>query len=101
LFIEASPLQAHLVQAIFDSLCAASGRLAPKKSSMFSSQNTGAQVMNHIIEILQMPMVDDFGKYLGISTLKERVTRATYHEVLDIIDKRLVGGTAKCLSPAG
>ncbi|KAJ8442848.1 hypothetical protein Cgig2_016314 [Carnegiea gigantea] len=43
------------------------------------------------------PLVD-LGNHLGVPTLSKRVTKATFQQAVDRVDKRLTGWATKCLS---
>ncbi|KAJ8436976.1 hypothetical protein Cgig2_012263 [Carnegiea gigantea] len=43
----------------------------------------------------------DLGKYLGVPTINGKVTKETFREVVQRVDKRLSGWKTKCLSLAG
>ena len=59
------------------------------------------ETSNSISAELGIPLTDDLGKYLGIPTINGRVSRNTFHFILDRIDKKLTGWKAKVLSMAG
>lgn len=44
---------------------------------------------------------DDLGKYVGVPTIDDRVTKASYQEIITRVDCKLAGWKAKCLSTAG
>lgn len=47
------------------------------------------------------PLTSDLGKYLGVPLVHKRVTKATYHHLIEKFQQRLSAWRANCLSFAG
>ncbi|CAN1147309.1 Putative ribonuclease H protein At1g65750 [Linum perenne] len=94
--------QAKVITKCLDRFCASSGQAVSKeKSIIFCSKNTDRRVCREISAELAIPLTQDLGRYLGVPVLHGRTTKATYLEILDRIDQKLLGWKAKSLSLAG
>jgi len=102
LFGEATAEQARTIQQCLHDFCGASGqKISYQKSSVFFSPNTNAAVVTEVCNILDVQQTKDFGRYLGVSTINGRVTKAIFQDVIDKVDKRLAGWKIKRLFLAG
>ena len=101
-FGEASKEQARVIKDNLVKFCQASGqKLSTQKSRIYFSPFTNEATIAEVCNTLEISRTNDFGKYLGVPTLHGRVTKATFQEVLNRVDRRLAGWKAKCLSLAG
>ena len=102
LFGEASKEHARVIKDCLVKFCQASGqKLSAQKSCIYFSPFTNEANIAEICNTLEIGRTNDLGKYLGVPTINGRVTKATFQEVLNRVDRRLVGWKAKCLSLAG
>ena len=76
-------------------------RVSVSKTQIFFSNNCSLERKQSIANHFGLEIVDDLGKYLGVSLLYKRVTRATYQYLIEKIDQRLSGWKAKSLALAG
>ena len=53
--------------------------------------------MLDICNIQEMESTEDLGKYLDVPTIHGRITKSTYQEVVQRVDRRLAGWKTKCL----
>lgn len=92
LFAEASIEQAQIIKECLETFCAASGqRINHAKSKILFSTNPSQSEAETISDIIEIPITEDLGKYLGVPTLSKKVTKATFQHVIDRVDKRLTG----------
>ncbi|QHN91722.1 Putative ribonuclease H protein family [Arachis hypogaea] len=61
----------------------------------------GNNVRTGISEALGFPRTNDLGKYLGVLLLRSRVTKNTYHEIIQKLNTRLSNWKASSLFLAG
>lgn len=102
LFAEASIDQAFIIDTVLESYCQSSeARVNKSKTKVFFSKNVVARDAKNIGEALGFMTTKDLGNYLGMPLLHSRVTKATYQTILDKVDTRLTGWSAKHLSFAG
>jgi len=102
LFAEATVEQAKVIKQALDTFCEASGqKVSASKSKILFSPNTLEYQADAICHILEMTKTNDLGKYLGVPTIKGRVTRNHFQYVLDRIDRKFAGWKTKCFSLAG
>ncbi|KAH9673795.1 reverse transcriptase domain-containing protein [Citrus sinensis] len=102
LLAEASCNQAHMINNVLNIFCSCSGELISKqKTRVYFSKNVTAEKARKIIDSLGFAATDNLGKYLGMPLLHNRVTKATYQEIVDNVDKKLSGWNAMHLSLAG
>lgn len=102
LFGKASTNQAFLMKNCLDEFCHLSGqRVSFEKSVICVSPNVSADLAHSIATISGSPLTDCLGKYLGVPLIHKRVTKDTYHEILDKVQKRLSSWKSHTLSMAG
>nr|BAE79385.1 unnamed protein product [Ipomoea batatas] len=102
LFGEASEHQAQIMFDCLDSFSNASGlKVNFSKSLLFCSSNVNAGLKRAIGSILQVPVAESLGTYLGIPMLKERVSRNTFNAVIDKMRTKLSSWKASSLNMAG
>lgn len=65
------------------------------------SPNTGHEMANSIAAISGSPLTACLGKYLGVPLIHTKVTKLTYHEIVDKVHKRLASWKCHMLSMAG
>lgn len=70
------------------------------KSQIFFSANTSDDVAEPLSRSSGIPLINDFGKYLGVPLIHHKKSRATYKELMDIFNKQLAGWKALCLPMA-
>ncbi|KAL4353303.1 hypothetical protein GQ457_06G005280 [Hibiscus cannabinus] len=102
LFAEATMEQVGVIRGILNGFCQASGhKVSISKTQIFFSRNCDMASKSLIARNFGFEVVEDLGKYLGVSLLHKRVTHATYAYVLDAMRARLSGWAAQSLSLAG
>ncbi|GMI70835.1 hypothetical protein like AT3G24255 [Hibiscus trionum] len=102
LFSEASASQVAIIEEVLRSFSAASGqKVSIAKTSIFFSKNVEHDLSVAISSRFGFCRVSDLGKYLGVPLLHKRVTRASYHFIVQRVRDKLSGWMAKSLSLAG
>lgn len=102
LFGEASVYQAQIVQQCLHWFCSSSGqKVNNEKTRVFFSANVHNHRRQEISDILGFSRTNDLGKYLGVPIHHGRVTKQTYHFLLDKATQRLSGWKSNALSLAG
>ncbi|XP_062024556.1 uncharacterized protein LOC133740634 [Rosa rugosa] len=87
---------------LLHTFCTASGqRINMDKSSIYFSPNTPLPITHLISSILQMKVVDDPGRHLGLPTIWGRSKRRALSFVKDAITKKVAGWKQSLLSQAG
>lgn len=71
------------------------------KTKVFFSKNIMERERIRIGSMLGFIITQDLGKYLGMPLLHYRVTKHTYQEIIDKVDRRLSGWNTSHLSLAG
>lgn len=71
------------------------------KSKLFASSNVSRQLVREMCRLTEVKQTQDLEKYLGMPILHNRVTKATYTELLDKVGSKLAGWQRKHLSFAG
>ena len=90
LFSQASPQDSKILFDIFSQFCQQSGQICNlSKSKLFFSCNTPPDIQGHITSLINMPVVTDLGKYLGMSLILKRKTNSLFHLLLDRIQGRI------------
>lgn len=93
--------QENKIREVLDEFCAAYGaKISFDKSKIFLSTKAhgGASRMSYLLE---MPSTNDLGKYLGVPLIHERVTKATFKEIVEKVQGRLSSWKSKLLTLAG
>lgn len=102
LFAEASPDQAKSISAVLDEFCCSSGeKVNQQKTTLYFSSNVSTGVARKIEKTLDFTITNNLGRYLGMPLLNSRVTKNTYQEIVDKVEKRLPAWSASHLSLAG
>lgn len=71
--------------------------LENKRNYLANTKDSARGVINTVLDFQEL---DDLGIYLGIPLFHKRVTRSTFHLVIDKVQTRLNGFDAKLLSLA-
>ncbi|KAH9673087.1 reverse transcriptase domain-containing protein [Citrus sinensis] len=102
LFAEASCNQAAMINDVLNTFCVSSeAKVSKQKSQVFFSKNVKPCNVRNIGTTLGFSMTTDLGNYLGMLVLHSRVSKATYHGILENVERKLNGWSAKHLSLAG
>ena len=102
LFAEASMEQAEVVKACLEAFCSASGeKVNATKSKVFFSHNVNHLRAGEIANTLGFSLSSDLGKYLGLPLHHKRVSKQTYHFILEKVSKKMCSWKASSLSLAG
>lgn len=101
-FAEASLGQVSVIKRCLDQFCGVSGqKVSFEKSRISFSSNVSSVLAEQISSIVGIPTTSDMGVYLGIPTIYGRITKHTFHKLLDKVWARLATWKAKSLSLAG
>ncbi|GKA76430.1 reverse transcriptase [Tanacetum coccineum] len=65
------------------------------KSRIYFFNNVHHELADEVSEILRIDHTDDLGYYLGMPTINGRVTKATFQNIINKVDKRLSGWKTK------
>lgn len=76
-------------------------RLVKVKLKFFCSPNVSTTMAHAISNSIGFSKTDNLGKYLGTPLLHSRVNKKTYYLILEHVEQRLSGWSAKHLSFAG
>lgn len=60
-----------------------------EKSMICVSPNTCSDLARQVAFISSCPLTNCLGKYLGVPLIHKRVTKATYFEIVDKVQRRL------------
>ncbi|GMI72850.1 hypothetical protein HRI_000954300 [Hibiscus trionum] len=91
-FAEASPDQLELIKEVIEQFCICSSyRVSNSKTHIYFSKNCPQSIREQVGLTLGFEVVSDLGKYLGVSLLHSRVTKATYVYLLDKMSRGLSG----------
>ncbi|CAL1403368.1 unnamed protein product [Linum trigynum] len=102
IFGEASVSQAQKINACFERFGASSGQQISKpKSRIYFSANVTDTQRQSLGQELGIPETTNLGRYLGVPVIHGRVSKATFTDLIDRIDRRLAGWKAASLSLAG
>ena len=94
--------QAQVINNVLDNFCSCSGEMVSKqKTHVFFSKNVENAMARKISESLGFSATDNLGKYLRTPLLHNRVTKATYQEIVDNVDKKISWWNSMHLSLAG
>ncbi|GKV54037.1 hypothetical protein SLE2022_403900 [Rubroshorea leprosula] len=92
------------LEVMMDSLqlfCDASGQKVNKaKSPIFLSPNVPTARARQLSSTCQIPLATDMGKYLGIKLVQGRVTRSSFADIVEKVNKKFTGWKAKSLCRA-
>ncbi|CAL1354280.1 unnamed protein product [Linum trigynum] len=101
LFGEASPTQITTISHCFETFSLASGQQISKpKSRVFFSKNVTHARSSELSAALDIPTTMNLGRYLGVPVIHDRISKATYVDLIDRIDTRLAGWKANTMSLA-
>lgn len=102
LLAEADPNQARVINEVLESFYNSSEAMVHMtKAKVFFSKNIMEMERIRIGSMLGFIITQDLGKYLGMPLLHSRVTKHTYQEIIDKVDRRLSGWNTSHLSLAG
>ncbi|KAH9680279.1 putative ribonuclease H protein [Citrus sinensis] len=102
LFAEASCTQAAVINDVLNTFCVSLGTEVNKqKSQVLFSKNVKPCNVRNIGTTLGFFVTMDLGNYLGMPLLHSRVSKATYHGILEKVERKLNGWSAKHLSFVG
>ncbi|CAL1388700.1 unnamed protein product [Linum trigynum] len=92
LFGESSMQQVSTIMQCLDDFSAASGQQVSKpKSRVFFSKNITDAQGAEISAGLGIPETKNLGRYLGVPVIHDRVSKATFIDLIDRVDSRLAG----------
>ncbi|OMP01704.1 reverse transcriptase [Corchorus capsularis] len=101
LFSRAGEAQANKIKEVLDEFCAASGaKISFEKSKIFVSPKAHGSA-SRMSSLLGIPSTNDLGKYLGVPIIHGRVTKATFKEIVEKVQRKLSTWKSKLLSLAG
>ncbi|KAL6179328.1 hypothetical protein ACLB2K_050844 [Fragaria x ananassa] len=101
-FLKASQDNCLHLSDILHTFCTASGqRINTEKSSFFFSPNTPPYLIDLISSVLNVKVVDDPGRYLGLPTIWGRSKRKALCFVKEAISRKVAGWKQSVLSQAG
>ncbi|CAL8166302.1 unnamed protein product [Prunus armeniaca] len=88
LFGKASVALAKVMKQCLDDFCNLSGqRVSFKKSAICVSPNTCSDLARQVAAISGSPLIDCLGQYLGVPLIHKRVTKATYLEIVEKVQR--------------
>ncbi|KAK8556709.1 hypothetical protein V6N12_003104 [Hibiscus sabdariffa] len=102
LYAKADTKQARRIANILNLFGASSGhRVSSRKSQILFSSNTPSHIQQEIGDILGFQRVENFGRYLGVPVLSNRLRCSDFDFILDNLRKKLNGWSSRSLSMAG
>lgn len=102
LFGEASNTQLDVMMGVLNRFCEASGeKISLAKSKILVSSNIEHNRAMSLSTHCGIPLMDDFGKYLGAPMIDGRVNKATYGAIISKAQSRLLAWGNQFLSMAG
>ncbi|KAK9007588.1 hypothetical protein V6N11_053556 [Hibiscus sabdariffa] len=102
LYAKADTEQARRIANILNLFGASSGhRVSSRKSQILFSSNTPSHIQQEIGDILGFQRVENFGRYLGVPVLSNRLRCSDFDFILDNLRKKLNGWSSRSLSMAG
>lgn len=91
----------ELIKTCLNQFCSCSGhKLNLSKSQLYVSNNVGTSFAGYLADKAGIPVTRDLGRYLGVPSIHDRVTEATFTQVMERVKSRLNGCRAKYLSLA-
>lgn len=100
-FGQVSFSQAKVMEHVLEEFCQISGqRINSNTSRVWLSPNTPSYLRNIICSSFGILATASLGKYLGVPLLHNRITKHTYHFLLDKIRRKLASWKMKLLSQA-
>ncbi|CAL1365946.1 unnamed protein product [Linum trigynum] len=101
LFAEAEGSQIDIIKRCLDDFCSSSGqRVNHSKSAMFVSPNVRRDKAARLSSRAGINLTADLGRYLGITAINGRITKARYKELLLKIQNKLAAWKTRHLSMA-
>lgn len=102
LLTEASCDQANIINSVLDAFCnSSSAKVNKSKTQVFFSKNVATAEANNISSIFSVSITQNLGRYLGTPLLHSRLSKRTYHDIVDKVEKRLSSWNATPLSLVG
>ena len=88
LLAEAASGQARVINTVFENFCNSfEAKVNKTKTQVFFSKNISERERNRIGRMLGF-ITKDLGKYLGMPLLHPRVSKSTYQDILDKMEKK-------------
>lgn len=101
-FLQATLQNCEHLSDLLHTYCSASGQLInADKSSLYFSPNTPWQVTHLLSSILQMRVVSDPGKYLGLPTIWGRSKRSALGYIKEVVSRKVQAWKQATLSQSG
>lgn len=101
-FLQATLQNCEHLSDLLHSYCSASGQqINVDKSSLYFSPNTPWQITHLLSSILQMRVVSDPGKYLGLPTIWGRSKRSALGYIKDAVSRKVQSWKQCTLSQSG
>ncbi|KAK4258548.1 hypothetical protein QN277_004989 [Acacia crassicarpa] len=102
LFAEASMDQVDVINKCLKVFCDSSGlKINQQKTKVCFSKNVSHPRRSELCGSLGFSITSDLGKYLGVPLHHKRVTKESFHYVVDKVKTRLSSWKARSLSSAG
>ncbi|KAK4267368.1 hypothetical protein QN277_024155 [Acacia crassicarpa] len=102
LFAEASMDQVEIINSCLQSFCASSGlKINYQKTRVCFSENVCHSRRTEMCASLGFSITSDLGKYLGVPLHHKRVSKESFHYVIDKVKLRLSKWKVKSISTAG
>lgn len=102
LFAEATPEQAWCIREGLENFCKASGqKVSFNKSLLFVSPNVRRQAAEELSNILQVPLTEKLGRYLGHDLIHKGWSGHLQGTLIQKAKRKLEGWKSSCLSRAG
>ena len=84
--------QVKTVKEVLNDFCDCSGQIMSNaKTLVYFSKNVSNKEAKQFGEALGYTVTSNLGKYLGVPLLHTRVNRSTYSELIEKVNKRLLG----------
>ncbi|XP_015970506.1 uncharacterized protein LOC107493982 [Arachis duranensis] len=102
LFCQATKSQVQMVMYYLNIFCKASGmKVNLEKSKAFCSKNVTARRRNIFTSVSSIRFALDLGRYLGVNLNHSRISRASFHSVIEKVRGRLANWKGRLLNKAG